>query len=119
MAPQCALAFEAAGAHALVLSGGHVTRNGFFMLRGRTPLWSLAWNIPSALKVGAQDAVMHRTSKREQVTWETMYMCCTETSRISIADKFCVLDRMVTEGCKVILRMNDGVTRIAHTPDGH
>ena len=46
----CALAFAAAGADALVLSGGHVTRNGFYMLRGRTPLLSLARSLPGLLK---------------------------------------------------------------------
>ena len=34
--------FEEAGADALVLSGGFVSLSGFFMLRGKVPLWDMA-----------------------------------------------------------------------------
>lgn len=41
-AAACARAFALASADALVLSGGFTSRNGFFMLRGKTPLWAMA-----------------------------------------------------------------------------
>ncbi|CAH1782551.1 unnamed protein product [Owenia fusiformis] len=42
--------FESLGANALVLSGGFVSRNGFYMLRGTTPLKSLASAMPGMAK---------------------------------------------------------------------
>jgi len=37
-----AIEFAKASADALVLSGGFTSRNGFYMLRGKTPYWSMA-----------------------------------------------------------------------------
>lgn len=37
-----ARAFEGAGAHALVTSGGLVQRSAFFLMRGEVPLWEMA-----------------------------------------------------------------------------
>ncbi|CAB9513777.1 NADPH dehydrogenase [Seminavis robusta] len=41
-AKAAAVAFGKAGADALVLSGGFTSRNGFYMLRGTVPYWSMA-----------------------------------------------------------------------------
>jgi 2,4-dienoyl-CoA reductase-like NADH-dependent reductase (Old Yellow Enzyme family) len=49
-AVQCAMAFEAAGADALVPSVGFVSRNGFFMLRGDVPHRALALAMPTWTK---------------------------------------------------------------------
>eukprot|EP00004_Rigifila_ramosa_P021873 TRINITY_DN588_c0_g1_i1.p1 TRINITY_DN588_c0_g1~~TRINITY_DN588_c0_g1_i1.p1 ORF type:complete len:289 (-),score=55.56 TRINITY_DN588_c0_g1_i1:31-897(-) len=52
-AVQNALMFAAAGADALVLSGGFVTKTGFYMLRGDVPLWNMVTATTSWLKKGA------------------------------------------------------------------
>jgi hypothetical protein len=49
-AGRAACQLAAAGATAFVCSGGFVSRNGFFMLRGKTPLLSLARAMPGWLK---------------------------------------------------------------------